>query len=130
MNESIADRNKAENEVVFRKFNERMKMGIDELKKVAIAEGQYRYIPDTKKAIRFCCECADENCRERITISLNDYAKIHKSSNRFVIIPGHVVVAIERVVIKKPNYEVVEKFIVPPENVDRLHITDVDMSHK
>ncbi|MDB5182783.1 MAG: hypothetical protein JWO47_567 [Candidatus Saccharibacteria bacterium] len=124
---TTADKNKAENEVVFRNFNERMNKGIHSLKKIATEEGQFTDVPDLKKSLYYCCECADENCRDRIKISSSTYAKLHGKNNSFVIIPGHNVKEIERVVLRRPNYEVVEKYIEPSKSVKGLHITDFDV---
>jgi len=83
-------------------------------------------VPDSNELLlRFYCECSDENCRLRIPVKLDEYVKIHQNRARFVVIPGHEVRSLEEVVIKTPDYYVVEKFVEAPEHPEKLNKTDV-----
>ncbi len=115
-----------ENEAIFRKYNEKVRSGFDDLKKLAADDGN----DDVTEGIdrmdfQFFCECSDENCKERITMKMSEYSAIHKNRNRFIVLPGHQVVAVEKVIKKKSSYTEVEKYRNPPSNPDTLHKTDV-----
>jgi len=125
MTESTADRHKADNEAIFRELNQRLQKGVDEANAVAVEEGQKLLDFDATAPLHFFCECADENCQERIPLSLNDYTEIHKDNRSFTIVPGHQVTKIEDVTVKEPEYWIVTKHEEPPEQSDTLHPTDV-----
>jgi hypothetical protein len=59
--------------------------------------------------IAFVCECADRDCRERLEASDAEYRAIRAGENRYLVVPGHVVPEIERVVETTSRYTVVEK---------------------
>jgi hypothetical protein len=124
----FSERRMVENEAVFRRLNEQTNQSIIEIQKVAEEEGQESFTPPDDLRLHFYCECADENCTQRIVINLNEYIKIHKKRDCFIVIPGHEVVAIERITHKEPEYLVVQKLLDPPENTTTLHPTDIDNS--
>jgi hypothetical protein len=108
MTESASERRLAENEVVFRQLNQELKDRASHL----FDEPENQDYP-----MRFYCECSDENCRARISLNPELHQKHHANPCRFVILPGHESLAIERVVEKHSDYWVVEKFEVPPAKV-------------
>lgn len=57
------------------------------------------------------CECADEDCTERIMMTLEEYEKLRSDPTHFVVAPDekHVVHEAERIVEKQERYWVVEK---------------------
>ena len=114
----------AENEVVFREYNERIKKGFDELKQIAKEEGQEAFVHEKDMPLHFYCECSDENCRQRLIIKPSRYNEIHQHRNQFVIAYGHDVQAVERIIDGEADYCVVEKFRDPPETATKLHKTD------
>lgn len=57
----------------------------------------------------FLCECASHECIETIPMAVEDYEAIRSVSNRFLVLPGHVVPEVERVVAESERYIVVEK---------------------
>lgn len=61
----------------------------------------------------FVCECADPDCGGRIAIGVDEYAKAHDQQDRFIIVPGHQVAWVERVVAQGEGYLVVEKCALP-----------------
>jgi hypothetical protein len=67
---------------------------------------------DTGSAERgmYFCECADNRCREQVSLAPEEYEAVRADSRRFVIAPGHVYPEAERVVEEHGDYAVVEKF--------------------
>jgi hypothetical protein len=59
--------------------------------------------------LSFVCECADRDCTDLIELSVAEYERIRQSPQRFIVIPGHVVPEIERVVEERGAFDVVEK---------------------
>ena len=117
-----------ENEVVFRKYNESIKKGFDELTRIAKEDGMETLFQPPDSPLYFYCECSDENCRERVQLKPSSYDAIHKHRARFVIVPGHETESIERIFDKKTGYDVVEKLVTPSESVTTLKKTEVDNS--
>jgi hypothetical protein len=123
MSETVSERRMAENEVVFREYNEKIQNGFDEIKKIAKEDGQAHNLSDEDMSLDFCCECWDENCQEKIRLKPSDYKAIQVQRNQFVVISGHETSAIERVIENEANYAVVQKFETPPSSVDSLNKT-------
>lgn len=115
-----------ENEAVFRKHNEKVESLFDELKEIATEEGHDEIAETDGLMLEFYCECSDENCQKRVTLSLGQYSKIHTNRNQFTIVPGHQVAGVEKIVRKTKQYYVVEKFISPPTTPSGLNKTPVD----
>jgi hypothetical protein len=85
----------AANEGLFRKVNE------------GIARGQWPGDPGS--SIGFRCECARLGCNVLIGMTLADYEKVRSSPRRFVVLDGHEMAQVERVVERREHYVVVEK---------------------
>ena len=126
MNNAPSKRRMAENEVVFREYNERVGKSFDELKRMAKEANQESFIRDDDTPLHFYCECSDENCRERIEMAPSRYKQIHKKRDRFVVIVGHEVKDIEHILEKQDGYSIVEKLIPIPKTVSTLKKTSVD----
>ena len=129
MSTSPSERRLAENEAVFREYNERIIKGFDELKKLAEEDGQQSFLAQVAQDDRplyFYCECSDENCIKRVLMKPSDYDKIHKDRDTFVMVPGHETSDIERIVKKADSYYVVEKFEEPSVPKNGLNQTEVD----
>jgi hypothetical protein len=118
----------AENEMVFRNLNQKVEKGFKELEKIAKEDGQEGLIEHKDIPFQFYCECSDENCRERISMKLSEYTKVHKKKRNFIILPRHSINTIEHVLQKTPMYWVVEKFIDLPPKATGLNATSVDNS--
>lgn len=58
----------------------------------------------------FVCECADPDCAHRVTASLESYERVRSDGTHFLLLPGHDVPNVERVIARTPGYWVVEKF--------------------
>jgi hypothetical protein len=57
----------------------------------------------------FICECMDESCDESVSLTIQEYEHIRSDSNRFLVLPGHEISNIERVVEANERYLVVAK---------------------
>ncbi len=128
MNVSLSERRLADNEVVFRQYNERVTNGLEEIKNIAKEDGQEGLISQNDAPLLFYCECSDENCRKRVKIKPSRYHEIHKRRDHFVIVCGHEIKKIEHVIGKETDFCVIEKFILPSESAPGLHKTDADNS--
>lgn len=71
-----SERRLAENEVIFRTFNE-------EAKDFVLEDAQR--MPLAGKPLRFYCECSDLRCIERIELTADVYERLHQTSRRFVL---------------------------------------------
>jgi hypothetical protein len=62
----------------------------------------------------FACECADTACKEKVSLTYEEYEAVRRWPNHFFVKPGHVFLEIERVVDETgadgSRYQVVEKF--------------------
>jgi hypothetical protein len=60
---------------------------------------------------QWVCECTDENCTERIMMSLDEYEELRANPTHFAVVPDmrHVVPDAERIVEKHEHFWVVEK---------------------
>ena len=83
------------NESLFREVNER----IAELNQTFQIEGRSEFL----------CECSREECREPVSISLDEYEAVRGDSRRFFVLPGHEDESVERVIERSDRYVVVEK---------------------
>jgi hypothetical protein len=58
----------------------------------------------------FLCECgAGDGCHARVQMKLVDYEKVREQDDRFVVVPGHEIDEIERVVDRGDGYLIVDK---------------------
>lgn len=114
-----------ENEAFFRQTNEKIQKKLDKLSQMVESDGHDLRFDNQELELHFYCECADENCRERVVLKLDEYKKIHEKRDRFVLVPGHEVTAIESTVNNHQGFTVVEKLLNPPETPLKLHKTEV-----
>jgi hypothetical protein len=84
----------AKTESLFRNVNEEIK------------DAAERFDSDTGE---FICECGDPRCTEHIRLPLDTYHKVRHHPARFVVRPGHVKGAIERIVRRERTHSVIEK---------------------
>lgn len=71
------------------------------------------HIPEEEQAelkILFNCECADPNCSERLSLTLDEYDRLHTLESRFVIAKDHLEPDIEKVRASDDDIAVVEKY--------------------
>jgi hypothetical protein len=57
--------------------------------------------------IDLACECIDEACTQRVTMTVREYESVRSDSNTFFVKPGHDVPEVEEVVREETNYVVV-----------------------
>jgi hypothetical protein len=87
----------AETQAVFREVNER----IDELNRGVLGRQ-----PISEEWV---CECEDGSCIERIEMSQSEYEWLRADGNRFAVLPGHEVQAVEEVIRRCERFFVVAK---------------------
>jgi hypothetical protein len=126
MPEPKSKRRLAENEAFFREQNERVQKSLDAINKLAAKNNQQIETPSPNELFYFYCECADENCDQRVQLSLKEYTKIHKRRNCFIIIPGHEVPSVERITRRESKFYIVKKHIHVPEQAPHLQPTPVN----
>lgn len=86
----------ASNEIRFRQINDELR---DDLAK----------LPSEPEVVPFVCECGSNACAGVIEVTLAEYEAIRANSRRFIVLPGHESVGVERIVATSPAYTVVEK---------------------
>lgn len=118
-------RQMAENEVVFREYNERIQKGFDELAQLAHEEGRSDLVFEDDLPLQFYCECSDEDCRKRLLLKPSEYAQIHDKRTRFIVVKGHQTDAIEQVVAQTTGYAVVQKTVDIPDTATDLNATSI-----
>lgn len=94
----------AQNQSLFREVNERVK----EL-------NESFHI--TAQISEWLCECANDDCFERIEMSAREYEDLRSDGSRFFVFPTeeHVWPEAENVVERCPNYWIVEKIEIAGE---------------
>lgn len=125
MNGSLSERRLAENEVVFRQYNLQVQEELEAYTQAAESEGHKPQASVKDLPLHFYCECSDESCKKRIVLKPNEYKKLHKNSSQFLILPGHQVASIEKVVRQEKNFTVVEKYMTPPKHADKLNPSNI-----
>ena len=86
-----------QNEALFREVNEN------------IAELEER-LPGVNETMPIVCECARPDCAQSIEINVDDYARIRRNPNWFIVALNHEEPSVEHVVREEtPGYLVVEK---------------------
>ena len=87
----------ARNEARFRDLNERTVAATDELHGERQAE------------CTVVCECALADCDAMITVPVKAYEAARAASERFLVLPDHVIVSAERAIEHGDGYWIVEK---------------------
>lgn len=122
----LSERRQIENEMIFRRVNEKVGDDLEELDAQHIEEGHPHLTLREDMILHFKCECSDENCDERIPIKQSVYQKIHENRDAFIIKLNHQVKEIEKVILAEDNYSVVEKNKSTTEPGDTLNITSIN----
>jgi hypothetical protein len=94
------------NESLFREVNER----IAEVNQTFHVEGRSEFL----------CECSHEECKEPVSISIDEYEDIRRESTRFFVVPGHEDLSVERVIERTERYIVIEKIGDAAEEAEEL----------
>jgi hypothetical protein len=90
--------------------NEMLSRGVNEKIESLLAQDD---AVSSDESLRFFCECAAADCRERVILPLERYSEIHARRDDFVVRPGHQAQDVERVVESEPGYLVVRKVDLP-----------------
>jgi hypothetical protein len=85
----------AHNETLFREVNERIEAG--------------QWPTGLGEPAAFRCECGSLRCNVLVELTLAEYEHVRATATHFVLVPGHEILEIERVVERKEAYVVVEK---------------------
>lgn len=125
---SDAERRQIENEMIFRRLNEKVGSALDELDAMHITDGHFDLVRDVNLQLHFKCECSDENCSVRIPMLLTEYREVHVDRNAFIVLPHHQVDPIEKVIKETEHYNVVRKNHSTDEPSDVLNITTINNS--
>lgn len=128
MSMSKAERRQIENEMIFRRVNEKVGDELGALDAMHIEDGNIQLIRDADLLLRFKCECSDENCSERIPMQLTEFQEIHTDRDTFIVLPDHQVEQIEKIIKKSKLYNVVKKNNSTAEPSDVLNDTTIDNS--
>jgi predicted metal-binding transcription factor (methanogenesis marker protein 9) len=99
------------NEALFRETNERV-------------EERVRLFIGDEEQFGVICECASLDCKERITMSKDEYALVRSDPAQFVVKPGHLVQDVEEVVVRNDRFEIVRKRGVAAEVAEFLDEED------
>jgi hypothetical protein len=97
----------ARNEAMFRVANERM------------ADWEEQHANDAVEP--YFCECSAIECREHVDLRRADYERVRSDSRRFVVLPGHELPDVERVIERHEGWAVIEK---APEVTDTVEALD------
>ncbi len=119
----IEERKQIENEMIFRRLNEKVGTDLDALDAMHVADGHPELVRNDDLELQFKCECSDEKCEARIPMKLSVYRKIHVDRDSFTIKLNHQVNPIEKVVLREAAYSVVKKNNSTPEPGDTLNVT-------
>jgi hypothetical protein len=76
----------------------------------------------------FRCECWQADCRDRITLSRQDWKLIRAEPTRFAVAPDHVAEGFEAVIRAFPNFWLVEKFGEAGQIAEKLAGVDARLS--
>jgi hypothetical protein len=89
--DDLTKRRLAHNEQLFREINEERERATAGARLVCV------------------CECSDQACTGRIEVTVAEYERIRQSPDRYIVLPGHVIPEIERIVEERGVFAVVEK---------------------
>jgi hypothetical protein len=102
----------AKNQSLMREVNERIEQ---------LAEGKPTIFEELQRArtIDLACECMDDTCTERVTMTIAEYEQIRADSNAFLVRRGHHVPEVEEIAREEAAYAVVRKLGVGAAVADR-----------
>jgi hypothetical protein len=64
------------------------------------------------------CECANNECTERVVLTVRQYEELRHDPHRFAVLPGHEIPDIEDVIESNDRYLVVEKHVETHQQVE------------
>jgi hypothetical protein len=57
----------------------------------------------------FVCECGNIGCQAKVTLSISAYESVRQDFDRFLVVPGHEIADVDRVVEEHSGFLVVVK---------------------
>lgn len=88
----------ADNEDVFRQVND------------AIARGRWpHWAGGEESRVSFRCECGRLGCNRLLTLTLPEYEDLRADPRRFVMVAGHQIPEVERIVERRGGLVIVQK---------------------
>jgi hypothetical protein len=94
----------ARNHALFRDVNERI---------YSLTEELGSHPADDGLSLGFVCECGNSTCTARVLVENGDYSRIRAHPAHFVVMTGHELPDVERVVEANGHYVVVERREAP-----------------
>jgi hypothetical protein len=94
-----------QNEELMEELNRRMERMLEEIREEE--EGG----ADADDPIAFLCECSHLDCRERVHLEPSLFDRIHKDPDVFVLVPGHEIPDVERIVDQVGDFLIVRKLV-------------------
>jgi hypothetical protein len=98
------DHRVARNHALFRGVNERI---------YSLTTDLGAHPADGGPSLGFVCECGNSTCTARVLIESDDYSRIRAHPAHFVVMAGHELPDVERVIEANGHYVVVERREVP-----------------
>jgi hypothetical protein len=86
----------AQNEAMFREANERAKAW----------EERHRLHDEVEL---YFCECANPECREKVSLRKAEYERVRSDPRRFVVVHGHELPEVETVIEQNEGWAIIEK---------------------
>ena len=65
---------------------------------------------DPEDQFEILCECGEPDCDTKLTLTISEYDEAHRERDRFIVGVEHEDPGIERVVMRRDSYLVVDKF--------------------
>lgn len=93
---SLPEERAARNEALFREVNEQVRS----------LAGRPESTP--AEELMIICECSDDRCTDRVSLTLAAYEAVRANPRRFLVVPGHDN-DFERIVQRADGYSIVEK---------------------
>ncbi|TMM25960.1 MAG: hypothetical protein E6F94_07320 [Actinobacteria bacterium] len=84
----------ARNQALFREVNERL---------LELSDGFQ------DGSMQFVCECSNEDCTETVTMNHQAYESVRAHSTFFVIVSGHEILQVEKVIDSRDGWTIVQK---------------------
>ena len=93
-----------ENEELMEELNRRMERMLEEIREDDEST-------DADEPIAFLCECSHLDCRERVHLEPSVFDRIHKDPEVFILVPGHEIPDVERIVDQMGDFLIVRKIV-------------------
>ncbi len=93
----------ARNHALFREVNEHI---------FSLSETLGSHPADDGLSVAFVCECGNGGCTAQVLVDADDYSRIRAHHGHFVVVAGHELRDVERVVEANSQYVVVERIAV------------------